>query len=45
MTGAIENTIARVFPKTTDCFSWKNKVFYWEKKYVLVGKTAEAIER
>ncbi len=37
MTGAIE---IKVLPKETDCFSWKNKVFYWEKQYVLVGKTA-----
>lgn len=38
MTGATK--ITKVLPKETDCFSWKNKVFYWEKQYILVGKTA-----
>lgn len=42
MTGAIE---IKVLPKETDCFSWKNKVFYWEKQVVLVEKTIKAIER
>lgn len=40
MTGATK--ITKVLPKETECFSWKNKVFYWEKQVVLVEKTIKA---
>ena len=43
MTGATKLT--KLLPKETECFSWQNKVFYWEKQTVLSDKMVKAIER